>query len=175
MARETRVQSQVASYQRLLKWYLIPPCLTISIIRYVSRVKWSNSAPSPTPRCSSYWKGSLLVALDFGRQLFFLLISAKYRFAMTSQSQKMKRKSDRSYRSRQYFWNIKEKIPFLYCNTLAQKELLIFKQLHFRFLVIESKGWNRVWFLCLMSYQPLWVILCQCHSPRRTVVVLYNP
>ena len=23
------------------KWYLIPPCLTLSIIRYVSKVKWS--------------------------------------------------------------------------------------------------------------------------------------
>ena len=55
------------------KWYLIPPCLTLSNIRYVSRVKWSNPgkgvAPSPTPRCSSYWKGSLLVALDYGCQL----------------------------------------------------------------------------------------------------------
>ena len=44
------------------KWYLMPPCLTLSIIRYVSRVKWINPrkgvAPSPTPRCSSYWKGS---------------------------------------------------------------------------------------------------------------------
>ena len=33
-----------------------------------SRVKWSNPgkgvAPFPTPRCSSYWKGSLLLALD---------------------------------------------------------------------------------------------------------------
>ena len=28
-------------------------------------------APSPTPRCSSYWKESLLVALDEGRQLYF--------------------------------------------------------------------------------------------------------
>ena len=56
MIRETGVQSQVASYQK--KWYLIPPCLTLSNIRYVSRVKWSNPqkgvAPSPTPRCSSY-------------------------------------------------------------------------------------------------------------------------
>ena len=47
----------------LKKWYMIPPCLTLSIIRYVSRVKWSNSgkgvAPSTTPRCSSFWKGSL--------------------------------------------------------------------------------------------------------------------
>ena len=38
------------------KWYLIPPYLTLSIIRYVSRVKWSNPekgvAPSPTPRFS---------------------------------------------------------------------------------------------------------------------------
>ena len=62
MVRVTRVQSQVASYQRLKRWYLIPPCLTLSNIRYVSRVKWSNSvkgvAPYPTPRCS-YWKGSL--------------------------------------------------------------------------------------------------------------------
>ena len=75
MVRETWVQSQVTSYQWLLKWYLIPPCLTLSNIRYVSRVKWSNSrkglAPSPTPRCSSYWKGSLLVTLDNSRQLYF--------------------------------------------------------------------------------------------------------
>ena len=53
MVRETCVQ-----YQRLLKWYLIPLCLTLSNIRYVSRVKWSNSekgvAPSSTPYCSSY-------------------------------------------------------------------------------------------------------------------------
>ena len=52
------MQSQVESYQRLRKWYLILPCLTLSIIRYVSRVKWSNPgkevALSPTPRCSSY-------------------------------------------------------------------------------------------------------------------------
>ena len=40
------------------KWYLIPPCLRLSIIRYVSRVKWINPgngvAPYPTPQCSSY-------------------------------------------------------------------------------------------------------------------------
>ena len=35
-------------------------CLTLSNVRYVSRVKWSNS-DSPTPSCSSYWKRSLLV------------------------------------------------------------------------------------------------------------------
>ena len=33
LVQETRVQSQVESYQRLKKWYLMPPCLTLSIIR----------------------------------------------------------------------------------------------------------------------------------------------
>ena len=73
MARETWVQSQVESYQRLKKWYL-----TLSIIRFGSRVKWSNPgkgvAPSPTPGCSSYRKASLRVTLDYGRQLYFLLL-----------------------------------------------------------------------------------------------------
>ena len=73
---ETSVQSQVRSYQRLLKWHLILLCLTLSIIRYVSWVKWSNLgegvAPFPTTRCSSYWKGSLQVALDNGHQLYLL-------------------------------------------------------------------------------------------------------
>ena len=31
-------------------------------------------APSPTPQCSSYWKGSLLVAPNYGRQLYYLLL-----------------------------------------------------------------------------------------------------
>ena len=55
---------------------MIPPCLTLSIIRCGSRVKWSNPgngvAPSPTPWCSSYRKGSLRVTLDYGRKLYLL-------------------------------------------------------------------------------------------------------
>ena len=52
------------------KWYLMPPCLTLSIIRHVSRVKWSSRgkgrAPFATRRCCSLWKGafeSLLTTL----------------------------------------------------------------------------------------------------------------
>ncbi len=60
------------------KWYLIPPCLAFSTIRWGSRVKWSNPgkgvAPSPAPRWSSYWKGSLRVTLDYSRQLYFTLL-----------------------------------------------------------------------------------------------------
>ena len=61
---------------RLKKWYLIPSCLALSIIRYGSRVKWTNPgkgvATSPATRCSSYRKGSLRVTLDYGRQLYLL-------------------------------------------------------------------------------------------------------
>ena len=87
MVRETCVHFQVHSSQRLLKWYLIHPWLTLSNIRYVSRVKRSNPgkgiAPSPTPRCSSYWKGSLLVALDYGRQLYLLYIYCNILFRVS--------------------------------------------------------------------------------------------
>ena len=62
------------------RWYLMPPCLKLSIInlalRYESRVKWSNPrngvVPSPTPRCSSYRKGSLRVTLHDSHQLYLL-------------------------------------------------------------------------------------------------------
>ena len=60
VAWETWFQSQVESYWRLKNWYLMPPCLTPSIIGCESRVKWSNPgkgvASSPTPRCGCYRK-----------------------------------------------------------------------------------------------------------------------
>ena len=60
------------------KMYLISPCLTLSIIRYRSRVKWSNPrkevVPSPTPQCSNYWKGSHWVALNYSCQLIYIYI-----------------------------------------------------------------------------------------------------
>ena len=56
------------------KWYLMPPCLTLSITRLGSRVKYSNPgnwvAPSPTPRCSSYSKRNLLVTLDYSQKIY---------------------------------------------------------------------------------------------------------
>ena len=40
------------------KWYLMSPCSTLSIIKYGSRVKWTNLGKEvqsfPIPRCSSY-------------------------------------------------------------------------------------------------------------------------
>ena len=56
---ETRVQSQVKSYHRLKKWYLMLPCLPLCIIGNGSWVKWSNprngDAPSSIPRLLTLW------------------------------------------------------------------------------------------------------------------------
>ena len=75
MVRGTSVQLQAMSYQKLEKWYLIPPCLTLSVIRYGSRLKWSNQGkgvvPSPTLRCCSYWKGNLRVTLVHDQPTYF--------------------------------------------------------------------------------------------------------
>ena len=65
------------SYQRLKKWYLIPPCFTLTIIKYVSRVKWNNLGkgipPFPTPQRSSKRKESLWVALDYSQRLYIYI------------------------------------------------------------------------------------------------------
>ena len=69
------VQSQVESYQRFKKCYLMPPCLTLSIIRIKGKLGQSWEVASfPTSWCSSYRKGSLRVTLNYGRQLYFLLL-----------------------------------------------------------------------------------------------------
>ena len=74
MFQEAGVQSQVESYQRLKKCHLMPPCLRLSIIYYCIKGKGRNpgkgEAPSLNPRCCSYWKWSLRVALDYGWQLY---------------------------------------------------------------------------------------------------------
>ena len=70
---------------KTLKWYLMSPCSTLSIIRYRSSVKWSNPgkgvAYSPTPRCSSYWKGSFRVALYYGCQIYLYIYIYIYMLA----------------------------------------------------------------------------------------------
>ena len=79
---------------------MIPPCLTLSIIRYISRVKLKNPGeevtPSTTPRYSSYWKGSLRVTLntftypDFGifwalsLRCFYVMFLSILKFRLSS-------------------------------------------------------------------------------------------
>ena len=38
-----------SSFQKLKKWYLMPPRLTLSIIRYGSKVKWRNLGKGVAP------------------------------------------------------------------------------------------------------------------------------
>ena len=62
---------------KTLKMVLDTSLFNTQQYKVISRVKWryprKRGAPSPSPWCSSYWKGSLLVALDFGLQLYNLL------------------------------------------------------------------------------------------------------
>ena len=44
-----RVFNPGLSHTKTQNWYLIRPCLTLSIIRYVSRVKWSNPGKGVVP------------------------------------------------------------------------------------------------------------------------------
>ena len=134
MVWETGVHSQVESYQRLKKWYLMLHCLTLSIIRYRSRVKWSNPGkgvvPTLTPRCSSYWKGSLQVTLNYGHQLYFTY------FHLSSSS------------------SCADITDFL--NSLAPSISVVFGRSSWWHPVHKiDEYWSLVWFLCLMAYQCL--------------------
>ena len=52
----------------------MPPCLT-QLYKVRIKGKWSNPGkriePSPTHPCSSYWKGSPRVTLDYGRPTYY--------------------------------------------------------------------------------------------------------
>ena len=56
------------------KRYLLFPCLTLTIIRYVSIVRWGKPergvATYPLQRCSSYWPGNIQLPLDYSHQLY---------------------------------------------------------------------------------------------------------
>ena len=73
--------------QKTQKWYLMPPCLTLSFIRYEWRVKRINPGKGvtllPTPRCSSYWKGRLRVTLS---NFTFFTYSARKQILQTYHS-----------------------------------------------------------------------------------------
>ena len=72
---ETWVQLPVESYRRLKKWYLMQPCLNLSIIRIM--INWCHLGkgilPSLISWCSSYRKGCLWVTFDYVRQLYFII------------------------------------------------------------------------------------------------------
>ena len=60
------------------KFFSMLPCLTLKIIRYRSRVNWSNRrkgvVSSITSWCGSNWKGSFWITLDCSHQLYLLIL-----------------------------------------------------------------------------------------------------
>ena len=136
------------SYQRLKTWYLIPPCLTLSIISYGSRVKWSNPgkgvAPSPTPWCSSYQKGSFWITLKYGRQHanVYILLSGRCKLRLLVY----------------YIFDSGSIADF--SNTGARTSTSADIKLNQNWTHIpntchpaQEKNCTLVWFLCLMAYQ----------------------
>ena len=70
-------------------------------VRIKGKVEQSKESSALSyPRCSSYWKGSLLVTLDYGNQLYFYLFLARKYIArsetieMVSVKKKKERKKE---------------------------------------------------------------------------------
>lgn len=67
MVQETRVQSLVKSYQKLKKFHLMPPCLTLSRTRCESgerrEMQEKNVLPSLTSQYRSQCKGTMISIL----------------------------------------------------------------------------------------------------------------
>ena len=88
-------------------------CLTLIILRYVSRVKWSHLGKRVAPQCSSYLKGNLRVAFDNGHQLWlyiyiyiYIYIYSYLSFHMVDSPNKNEREREREReRDNNYFDN----------------------------------------------------------------------
>ena len=125
MARETWVLSQVEAYQRLDASLLNTQHYKVRIKGKVEQSR-EGVAPSPTPWCCSYRKGSLRVTLDYGCQLY-LYINYRYHVkglsvVMTNMQDCDSRVSKFEIQSRNYIHfllNIPGKVLTLYCPRLC--------------------------------------------------------
>ena len=75
---ETSIQSQFKSYQIPQKIILDATLLNTQHYKIQIKDKWSNPGSFPIPWCSSYWKGSSWVALNYGRLTYYYLTPCKY-------------------------------------------------------------------------------------------------
>ena len=55
---------------KIQKRYLMHPYLTLKILS--GAIQGKNVAPSSTPRCSIFWKGSLCLALEYGLSTYLI-------------------------------------------------------------------------------------------------------
>ena len=59
------------------KFWVEKSCYSFAILLFLVKAR-EGVVPSPTSWCSSYRKGSLRVTLDYGCQLYFILVKAKF-------------------------------------------------------------------------------------------------
>ena len=64
----------------MLQFLLLAAAISFSLLFLVYVITGKGVAPFPTPWCSSYRKGSLRVTLDYGRQLYLLIILLFWEF-----------------------------------------------------------------------------------------------
>ena len=145
MVWETGVQSKIESYQRLKIWYFMTPCLTLSIIKYWSRVKWINPwkgvAPFPTLQCSSYWKGSLQVIPETQKMVLdaSLLNTQRYKVGIKVKVERYKEKSSATL--------------FISVSILSKREPSSHPQLSIMLLIIISSIFSFLigkWIFCVL-------------------------
>ena len=112
-------------------------------VRIKGKVEQSRKgvAPSPTHWCSSYRKGSLRVTLDYGRQLFFILLEKKMKGDLVASSY-----------YRKYFFSISHTGNLLsrqitITKSIYQLDVFVFSLIVFYFLnklPNQIKNWQSV-------------------------------
>ena len=129
-------------------------------MRYISRVKWSNPGKGvvlfSTLRCSSYLKGSLLVALDYGHQL--------YLFTPTQISSALNCKAYFSFEGE--YLPIKESCPSLWRNKKQTAKTISYKWSSFTNRDISNNWKKQIWYSSgdiWKTYLEWWIWkLCYC-------------
>ena len=127
------------------KLYLMPPYLTLNIIKCGSRVKWSNPrkgvAPSPTPRCRSYRKESPQLTLYNGGQLYLLYIYKQGLVLNNQQGLYNQLTNQPTYRIYIYIY------IYIYCYIYKYRVLIIDDRAYISRLAWRRHRINVVWWL----------------------------
>ena len=151
----------------------MPPCLTLSIISYGSKVKWSNPekgvAPFPTPRYCNYRKGGLRVTLDYGRQLFTVPHQAGVHLGAMAMTE---------YSVFDQGSGITGASPLdcfvSYIQDIHREDMHLTPLQRSSWCILGCWRYSLLWFHCLMVYQPSFVIKCQSCPCNRTKVMIHS-
>ena len=80
--------------------------LTLNIPKYSCSNPGKGVGLSPTPWCSSYWKRSLLVSLDYGRQLTYLYTTINIYVCVCVCVWEREREREREWESLDYVYSV---------------------------------------------------------------------